>query len=552
MIPELPLTRQRALALACLSAALLSACGGGGGSSTASAPDVTVTPSVAVGKRWVTSAAQVDLSGGADSGIDGPLVAIDPDRPDTVAALNPDRVDSTSVRIVGGVLDTTTFTLDQPLPRFVVYDAPVAAGAQQSFALYKLALGAAGSAAPVAQRLSSQVTMCAGGGARFTVVGQSLAGDEALITFAAPDGAGSCANGGEPRLVKLGMSSTDAPLALPVAASERLTPVSVIHGSSGQIAAVLAWQNGRFVRTDASMANPVPFAAGEVAGTVDAGSAPVAPGIVTRYGIFIKSADGLRRYDKATGRISAVLVTGQVGQGAQINEMVDDEALTITRVQPDGSIDLMRIDDTAAPLVRKLNPTPLDPWGFRVLKSVVLYAVAGRNDFTVWRKADAQRSNVLDGRVVVMSSTLSDRVLHSGTDASGVTTTSVSLYDGSASRSLGAAQVLSGAMAPKAPAHARTVRGSGAFSQALVVTPAAGQAGLAGAAVKWVSFDAATVDVDAGSLPTTLALGDTPQAPGIVGTSALFAVPKAGTAESYVFVTQRSGGAVARVANGVQ
>ena len=395
--------------------------------------------------------------------------------------------------------------------------------------------------------------MCPGAGTRFTVVGQSLSGDEALITFAAPDATGSCATGGEPRLVKLGMSASDAAVVLPAAAADRITPIGVIHGAGGQMAAVLAWQNGRFVRTDASMANPSPLPAGDVAGVVGPTAEPIAPGIVTRYGIFIKSTDGLRRYDKATGRLSAVLVAGQVGQGAQINEMVDDEALYITQVQAGGALDLLRIDDTAAANVVKLNDEgALDPWGFRVLKSVVLYAVTGRNDFNAWRKSDGLRSNVLDGRRVVLSSTLSDRVLHSATDGAGVTTMATSRFDGSVSRNLGAARLLSGALAAGASPFARTVRGHGAFSHALVVTPAAGVASLAGAGVAWVSLADAGTDVDAGALPTTLALGDTLQAPGIVGTAGLFAVPKVGTTDAYVFVTQRSGGAVARVANGVQ
>ena len=70
--------------------------------------------------------------------------------------------------------------------------------------------------------------------------------------------------------------------------------------------------------------------------------------------------------------------------------------------------------------------------------------------------------------------------------------------------------------------------------------------------MRWLPFDAAGADVDAGTLPTNLALGDTVQAPGIVGTAALLGVPKVGTTDAYVFVTQRSGGVLARVVNGVQ
>ena len=37
------------------------------------------------------------------------------------------------------------------------------------------------------------------------------------------------------------------------------------------------------------------------------------PGIVTRFGIFVLSNDGLRRYDKSTGRLSALLNTYRNG-----------------------------------------------------------------------------------------------------------------------------------------------------------------------------------------------------------------------------------------------
>ena len=543
----------RRLVLAALFTGVLSACGGGGGSSPAAAgpsPAPSVPPS---NTRWISSAAHIDLAGGADSGLDGPLLAIDPAHPGTASALRPDTVDSTSLRIVGGTLDASLSTLDNPGPRFVVYDAPVTPGVAQSFALYRLPLDVTGTTAPVPQRLSTQVTMCSAVGARFKLIGQSLAGDEALFTFDAPDSAGSCASGGEPKLVRLSMSSSSAPLALPVDALNRITPIGVMHGSAGQIAALLAWQNGQFVLTDASLANPVALASADVAGVIGANSAPIAPGIVTRYGIFVLSTDGLRRYDKSSGKLSAVLLAGQVAQGAQINAMADAQALYITRVSAGGSLDLFRIDDAAAPSVVQINTEgTLDPWGFRLLKSAVLYAVAGRNDFNIWRKSDGARSNVLDSKVVVLSSSLYDRVFHSTTDGAGNTTLASSLYDGSDARSLGAAQLLSGALAPQAAPFARTLRGNGAFAHAVVVVPAVGQSGLAGAAVRWLSFDSAAPDLDAGTLPTTLALGTTVQAPGIVGDAGLFAVPKAGSADAYVFVSQRAAGSLARVANGVQ
>lgn len=542
----------RLAVVAFLFVSALSACGGGGGDPVAAPtpPAPTLPP---IPPLWISSAAQTDLAGSADSGIDGPLLAVDPARPASAAALVPSRVDSTVVRIVGGTFDPTAGTLDRPAPRFVVYDAQVSAGAPQSFALYKLALDAVGSAVPVAQRLSTQVTMCSAVGARFSVVGQSLAGDDALITFAAPDSSGSCAAGGVPMLVKLGSTSSAAPVALPVADAQRITLIGVIHGSAGQIAAVLAWQDGRFVRTDANVSNPTPLPAANVAGVVDAGSAPTAAGIVTRWGIFVNSADGLRRYDKATGKLSAPLLTGQVGQGAQFNALLDEQALYITRAAANGSLELYRIEDALAPSVTKINTEgPLHPWGFRVLKSHVVYAVDGRNDFNTWRKADGVRANVLDGKRIVSTSTLHDRVFHTTTDLTGAQTLASSLVDGSAERSLGTAQLISGALATQTTAFARTVRGNGAFSHAVVAVPAQGQPGLAGASVRWVSFDDALADVDAGQLPATLAFGTAVQAPGIVGEAGLFAIPKVGTTDAYLFASRRAAGSLMRVDNGVQ
>jgi hypothetical protein len=542
--------RPRALVVASLFASVLAACGGGG--SDPVAPSPAPAPLAPPSARWISSAAQSDLGGAADSGIDGVLVAVDPARPASPAAVQPSRVDSTSVRVLGGVVDIAQGSLSDPAPKFVVYDAQVNVGVSQSFALYKLPLDATGTDAPVPQRLSSQVTMCQAVGARFNLVGQSLAGDDALITFAAPDGAGSCAAGGVPMLVRLGMSAGVAALSLPVAANERVTPVGVIHGSAGQIAAVLAWQDGRFVRTDANLSAPTPLPASSVAGVVDAGSVPTAPGIVTRFGIFVKSADGLRRYDKASGRLSAPLLTGQVGEGAQFNEYFDEQALYITRVAANGELDLYRIEDAASPSVLKINTEgPLFPWGFRVLKTQVVYAVAGRSDFNTWRKADGLRANVLDGKRIVLASSLHDRVFHTTTDPSGAETLASSLIDGSGERSLGAAQIVSGALAAQNTAYARALRANAPFSHAVVAVPAAGQSGLDGATVRWVGFADAAADIDAGVLPTNLTLGTTLQAPGIVGDAGLFTVSKTGTPDAYLFVSRRAAGSLARVANGV-
>ena len=543
--------RTRALVVASLFAGTLAACGGGSDPAAVTAP--APAPAPPSNTRWISSAAQTDLGGAADSGIDGVLLAVDPARPVSPAAVLPSRVDSTAVRVLGGVVDTTRGSLSDPAPRFVVYDAQVNAGSPQSFALYKLPLDAAGTDAPVPQRLSNQVTMCAALGARFSLVGQSLAGDEALITFAAPDNAGSCAAGGVPMLARLSMSANAVPVSLPVAVNERITPVGVIHGSAGQIAAVFAWQDGRFVRTDANMSAPTPLPAASVAGTVDAGSAPIAAGVVTRNGIFVKSADGLRRYDKASGKLSAPLLTGQVGQGAQFNEFFDDQALYVTRVAANGDLELFRVEDAASPSVIKINTDgPLHPWGFRVLKSYVVYAVDGRNDFNVWRKVDGARTNVLAGKRIVLASSLHDRVFHTTTDPSGAEILASSLIDGSAERSLGVARLVSGALALQNTAFARTLRANAGFSHAVVVVPPAGQSSLVGATVRWLGFDDAVADIDAGVLPSTLALGAAVQAPGVVGDAGLFTVSKTGTADAYLFVSRRAAGSLARVANGVQ
>ncbi|MEO8151963.1 MAG: hypothetical protein ABI605_02755 [Rhizobacter sp.] len=533
------------LALAFLFTGVLAACGGG---DSASAPAPTPGPPPAASARWVSSAAQIDLAGGADSGIDGPLRIVDPAQPDKQAAPSPGTVDSTSVRIMGGTLDSTLSTLDKPGPSFVVYDVAATPAAPGAYSLYKLALDGVGTAAPVPERISTEASICSASGTRFNVLGQSLSGDEALITYQAPDATGSCATGGVPKLVKLSMGRDAAPIALPTAAAERLTPIGVIHGSSGQVAALLAWRNGGYVHTDASMGNAVALASADVSGTVDASATPTSAGIVTRYGIFIKSADGLRRYDKATGKVSAVLLTGQVGSGAQVNEFQDDQALYITTAAAtSGAIDLYRVSDTLLPTVIKLNTEgALHPWGFRVLKSYLLYAVDGRDDFVAWRKADGQRSNVLANKRVVMSSTLYDRVFHTTTDLTGGTTLASSAVDGSDERSLGAALWASGALASQTVPFARSIRGDGAFAHAVVVVPASGKSGLTAGNVRWVSFDTAAQDIDAGNLPAALDLGATLQAPGIIGEAGLLSIAQPGGASSYLFVSQRTAGSLTR------
>ncbi len=554
-MPTLQSSKPARAALALLFIGVLAACGGGGDSDPAPGggtppPPAPPPPTPVAGPRWISSAAQIDLLGGADSGIDGPLLVVDPGRPDSPAALTPGAVDSTSVRILGGKVDATLSTVESPGPRFVVYDAPAPGGTTVSFSLYKLALDSVGTAAPAPERISSETTICGSLGARFRVIGQSLTGDEALISYLAPDSNGNCGDLALPRLMKLSMGRTAAPIVLPVAEAERLTPIGAIHGSSGQVAAVLAWQNGHFVRADGSLANPLPLADADVVGTP---MAPSGPGIVTRFGIFIKSADGLRRYDKSTGKVSALLLAGQVDAGAQVNDLYDEQGLYVTVAQPGGALDLYRISDTLAPVVTKINEDgPLHPWGFRVLKSSVLYAVDGRDDFTAWRKADGQRSSVLAGKRVVMSSLLSDRVFHTTTDDDGKVTLATSDLDGGNARSFGEAQLASGALATQATPFARSLRANGAFSHAIVVAPEAGKSDLTGGSVRWISFGDAAQDIDAGSLPATLALGNTLQAPGIVAEAGLFSVRKAVGTDAYVFASRRAAASLVRIANGVQ
>jgi hypothetical protein len=112
-------------------------------------------------------------------------------------------------------------------------------------------------------------------------------------------------------------------------------------------------------------------------------------------------------------------------------------------------------------------------------------------------------------------------------------------------------QLVGGSIAERIPAHARSVRGNGAFSHALVVSRAAGATGLAGGRLQWLSFAAAADDVDAGSFPATgLSLGALVDAPGVVGNAVLLGVGPAeagSTAAPTLFVARRVAGSLARV-----
>ena len=491
----------------------------------------------------------VDLSGTADSGIEGPLAIVDPSRPTAGARVTPGNVDSTAVRIAGGTVDAVLAATTGAAPRFVVYDVALPAAGVADFGLYKLALDASASA-PLAQRLSSASTMCGGLGARFSLLGQSLAGDSAVFHYTAPTPAWPCSAGGEPRLVTLSMTATSAPVVLPAADAQRLTAVGPVHGNTGQIAAFLAWQGGRFVRTDALLGGPVPLAAADLGGPIGASAAPRAPGLVTRFGVFVLSQDGLRRYDKSTGRLSALLLPGRVASGARVNAQHDDDALYVTAETAGGGLDLYRVTDALVPIVTRLNTEgPLLPLGLRLTRSHVLYAVQGSNDWVAWRKTDGQRSRVLDGREIELASTLHDHVFHSRTDAAGAVVLARSRVDGSGETSFGNARLISAALAESHSPFARTLRANAPFDHAVVAQPAAGAGGLiglAGATVRWLAFDAAGAgaDMEMGVLPA--ALNGTLESPGVIGNAGLFVVRAPGGA-ARMFVTRRLVGSLAEV-----
>lgn len=535
-----------------VAVALLAACGGGGGGSTSASPPGMPAPPPPAANRvlWLSGAGQTTLYGDADSGLPGPLFAVDPARPSVPAGLSPAVADSSTVRIAGGRVDATLATLSDAGPQVVVFDAPSGGGGAHSFSLFRLPLNVDASATPSVVRLSSETAICSTIGPRFSVIGQSLSGDDAVIVYAAPDALGSCAAGGVPRMVALDMDPAASPIALPDAPAERLRPIGPIHASNGSIAALLAWRDGRFVRTDARLGNPVVIPASAIGGAPTVVPEPTGPGIVTRFGIFLRSSEGLRRYDKSTGRISEVLIAGSVGVGALFNDLHDDQALYITAVSGSGQLDLYRVTDTLAPAAQRLNVEgPLSPYGFRVLRDHVLYALdlPGSIDYVAWRKADGQRSSVLAGKNVLVSSTLHDRVVHESTSAGGARVLASSRFDGSDERSYGDAQIVSRAIGSLVSPFARHVRDNGAFSHVLVVIPAAGAAGLTGARALWISLDPAAVEAEAGGLPSMVDLGSSVEGPGISGAASLFAVARAGGTGTTYFVARRADGVVTQV-----
>jgi hypothetical protein len=283
---------------------------------------------------------------------------------------------------------------------------------------------------------------------------------------------------------------------------------------------------------------------------VSAASAPLAPGFVTRFGVFIRSADGLRRYDKSTDRMSAPLVTGQVGQGTAIDQVSDDRAYYVSRADANGRIDMFRVDDLLVPAVQQINVEgPLRPVGFRVLRSVVLYALEGRSDWRSWRKSDGVRADVLDGENIALASTLHDQLFTLFANANGDAELAQGLPDGTQRRTFGAARLLGGSLADEVSPYARHLRRNAAYGHALIATPpGAGSNG----ELRWLGFGGATGDALAGVFPQGLQVDADWQSPGIMGAQALVGIRKTGTSERYLFVARRAPASLTRAADGVQ
>jgi hypothetical protein len=292
--------------------------------------------------------------------------------------------------------------------------------------------------------------------------------------------------------------------------------------------------------------------ASSVPGAVDASSKPLGPGFVTRYGIFVRSGDGLRRYDKSLDAFSNVLVTGQVGEGTAVGQVADDRALYVSSVNSAGDINLFRVEDTLVPAVTQLNTAAegaLKPMGFRVLKSSVLYATVNSSAWTNWNKGTGARTEVLDGHNIVLASTVHDRVFTKFIDADGNVQLAQSLADGSERRTFGDRDVLSAGLADTVSPYARHLSLNASYSHALMVLPTT-----SGSELRWLSFDAPASDVVAGAVPAGLSLDAAPdwKAPSIVGAQTLVGVRKAGTAASrYLFVAGRSPGSLVRAADGL-
>jgi hypothetical protein len=522
-----------------LSVAMLAACGGGG-SDNAPSPGPSDPPAggpppapPAASPQWLSTAPNFELYGTADSGIDGALKLVNVGDAANTLALDPNPVNTTIVRIHGGEVDATQTALRTPRATHLVWDQ---AGPNGVTTLQTLSLITTGGAKPQVRRVSNETRICPGVGGRFEVIGQSLQGDEATLVYNAPDAQGQCGAHSQPRLAMLSMDATAAPVVLPSEADTRLTPIAPVHGANGKVAAYLAWRGNKFVRTDARLGNVVELPAEGVSEA----SAPLGPGFVTRFGIFVRSADGLRRYDKSTERMSSPLVEGRIGQGTAIDAIADERALHVSTLLDDGTINLYRIEDLLVPRVQLLNiDGSLRPAGFRLLRDQVLYALAGREDWTAWSKQTGSRSNVLAGHNIVLASSLHNTVFTQSLNAQGAAELGQSQFDGSQRRALPATTLMGGGLHDEVAPYARTNRRNAAFSQALVVsTSSTAPMG----EVRWLSFADTSTATTVGAFPTNLSTEAAWQSAGVLGANALIGLKKTGSSAHELFALTRGAG----------
>lgn len=525
-----------------LCASALAACGGGGSDDSAPPPsgggNPEPPPPATSASQWLSTAPNFELYGTADSGINGALKVVNTGDAANTVVLDPSPVDSTVVRIQGGEVDATQTGLRNPRVTHLVWDQ---VGVNGMSTFRTLSLTTTGGTKPQARKLSSESRICPSVGVRFEVIGQSLQGDEATLIYQAPNAQGQCGANAQPRLVTLAMDSAAAPVVLPADEAMRITPIAPVHGANGKVSAYLAWRNGAFVRTDARLGNALPLSAEGVSPA----SAPLGPGFVTRFGIFVRSADGLRRYDKSTERLSAPLVVGRIGQGTAIDAIADDRALYVSTQLDDGTIDLYRIDDLLVPRVQLLNTeSSLRPAGFRLLRNQVLYALAGREDWTAWSKDTGARSNVLNGHNIVLASTLHNTVFTKSLNAQGAVELGQSLFDGSMRRALPATTLMGGGLNEEVAPYARANRRNASFSHALVVsTSTSAPMG----EVLWLSMADTSTALTVGVLPSNLATEAAWQSAGVLGADALLGLKKAGSTDHELFSFKRSSPGLTKV-----
>jgi hypothetical protein len=552
---------RRLQVLAAMFSAVLTACGGGGGDGVSAPPPgapPSAEPEPAVPLRWVSSASElvgIDSDGGVPSS--GRLVAADPQGLVASPALSPATVENNSLRIVGGAM--VNGMMEDTAPRHVLFDARTGTGTDLSFGLHRLSLGAsaAGAAAPAVQRIGADRALCRPDAASpsFKVIGQDLTGETALITYAVPDLGRPVSlrcSPGLPRGVVLTQGGSTASIALPTAATERVVPIAPIHNANGRMESMLAWRDGSLVTVNAeldlSRATATNVSAPEPLAN--------APTYATASGIFYVASDGLRRYDKAQRLLSGRLVEGsKIGAAFERrNALHDDDHLYIASEASGGSgVNLYSVSDRLVPETRRINDEPIS--GFWVLRSYVLYTIAGKEDegYVVYDKRSRQNltAKVLAGKQLELASTLSDRVFHSTfSPLTGAVVLASSEFDGGSARSLGdSAQLLGGSIAKRVSPYARNLRGNGFYSHALVVVAANGALGLEGAQVRWVSFGAESDDVNAGVLPTVanVSLGPVAEGPGVMGNAAMLGIVPAQGGEPVLFTVRRASDSVRRV-----